>query len=128
MEPADLPATLAEAAGLVPPAAWSASLLPIVREEVAATRDRLPLVAEPWAGIRTAAWFLRSELPDDDSGRPGKVELYAKPDDRWEANEVAARCPGVVEKLQLLLEEQRRALRGEAVDITPLDEELRVGL
>jgi hypothetical protein len=27
------------------------------------------------------------------------IELYAKPDDRWEANEVADRCPGVVDEM-----------------------------
>ena len=38
-----------------------------------------------WA-IRTPAWFMRNTGGDE----PG-VELYAKPDDRWEVNDVAGR-------------------------------------
>jgi hypothetical protein len=35
--------------------------------------------------------------------------LFAKPDDRWEANEVASRCPDAVEQLDAALDEFRRA-------------------
>jgi arylsulfatase A-like enzyme len=57
--------------------------------------------------IRTPAWMLR-QAPHDRrlSGAqttPG-IELYVKPDDRWEANEVAARCPDVAARLLALLD------------------------
>ena len=45
--------------------------------------------------IRTPAWFLRQANRD---GSPA-FELFAKPDDRWEANEVSSRCGDVVELL-----------------------------
>lgn len=45
--------------------------------------------------IRTPAWFLRESQHDGQS----QYELFAKPDDRWEANEIASRCTDVVEML-----------------------------
>jgi len=45
--------------------------------------------------IRTPAWFLRESQSD---GQP-RYELFAKPDDRWEANEIASLCTGAVEVL-----------------------------
>lgn len=45
--------------------------------------------------IRTPAWFLRESQND---GEP-HYELFAKPDDRWEANEIASLCTGAVEVL-----------------------------
>jgi Sulfatase len=44
--------------------------------------------------IRTSAWFLREER-----GETTRHELFVKPDDRWEANEVSARCREEVELL-----------------------------
>jgi len=43
--------------------------------------------------IRTPAWYLRV------SEAEGHM-LYAKPDDFWEANEVASRCGEVVQMLE----------------------------
>jgi arylsulfatase A-like enzyme len=45
--------------------------------------------------IRTAKWFFRRESADE-------VELFVKPDDRCEANEVAVRCAEVVSELDQL--------------------------
>ncbi|MEL7498927.1 MAG: hypothetical protein AAFN77_15070 [Planctomycetota bacterium] len=50
--------------------------------------------------IQTHAWKLIYEPTSD------KVELYVKPDDRWEVNEVAKRCPQVVSQLKSILLEQ----------------------
>ena len=47
--------------------------------------------------LRTHAWMLRRQRGV--AGSPDQVELYAKPDDRWEANEVADRCADVVDEL-----------------------------
>jgi hypothetical protein len=33
------------------------------------------------------------------------TQLYVKPDDRWEANEVADRCPDVTERLLAALDQ-----------------------
>lgn len=48
------------------------------------------------AALRTPDWLLISQ--------PGSYELYAKPDDRWEANDVASRCATEVDSLAARLE------------------------
>ena len=53
-------------------------------------------VGERQRAIRTPAWFLR-ELSDAD-GTP-QYELFAKADDRWEANEISSLCGEAVELL-----------------------------
>jgi len=51
--------------------------------------------------------------------------LYGKPDDRWEVNDVADRCPEVVERLSAALDEA--VLRPAGAAITPLDDILLSG-
>jgi hypothetical protein len=52
--------------------------------------------------VRTENWFLRTRsAPLEQAGE--LLELYAKPDDRWDANEVADRCPDEVGELLALL-------------------------
>lgn len=66
--------------------------------------------------LRTPAWMLR-QSGHGDSGDMADVELYAKPDDRWEANEIANRCPDVVDAaVALLAELKATAARGESFD------------
>jgi arylsulfatase A-like enzyme len=72
--------------------------------------------------IRTSAWMLRQAPTDGGfSESPGTagLELYVKPDDRWEANEVAARCPDVAARLLAALE---RAALNDSPE--PLDKDL----
>ena len=52
--------------------------------------------------LRTPAWLLVRR-------QDGQRELFAKPDDRWEANEVANRCPEAVEQLDAALDEFQQA-------------------
>lgn len=52
--------------------------------------------------IRTPAWFLREVLGEEGPRR----ELFVKPDDRWEVNEVSSRCHDVVEELVRTLDER----------------------
>jgi arylsulfatase A-like enzyme len=99
VQPADLPGTLAD---------WleldrarlaggnASSLMPIVRGECDALRDRVFLTSLNRRAIRTPAWLLCQ-------GDDGNGELYAKPGDRWEVNEVSALCPEVVDGLQAIL-------------------------
>jgi len=71
--------------------------------------------------IRTPAWFLREAKTDG----PPRYELFAKPDDRWEANEVSSRCSEAVELLAVELERFEAAARnGELAQSPPLAEEL----
>ncbi|MEM7784219.1 MAG: hypothetical protein AAF623_12760 [Planctomycetota bacterium] len=46
--------------------------------------------------LQTHAWKLISSLDNDEP------ELYVKPDDLWESNDVSRRCRGVVEQMQEL--------------------------
>lgn len=48
--------------------------------------------------IRTADWSLRCESYEAEGGLRSP-ELFVRPDDRWEANDVAAICPDVVDEL-----------------------------
>jgi len=83
------------------------SLLPLVRGEVESIRDRAIIVgAGGGRAIHTPAWYLldpRKPAGADAAKSAAPVELYAKPDDRWELNDVADRCPSVVELLEQAL-------------------------
>jgi arylsulfatase A-like enzyme len=129
VEPADLWATLLSWWGLpADPAAPTAyDLTPIVREEVLSVRDRICLVHPAGQqAIRTPAWYLRTtESLEEEKG----WELYVKPDDRWEVNNVADRCPEVAEALKQAFEQTGQHLQtGRLADLPPLDELLRVGI
>ncbi|MDX1948111.1 MAG: sulfatase-like hydrolase/transferase [Pirellulaceae bacterium] len=69
--------------------------------------------------IRTPAWFLR----EVESAGETRRELFAKPDDRWEANEVASRGGEVVELLaQRLTTWEHAATAGNLAELAPLAE------
>lgn len=68
--------------------------------------------------IRTPAWFLRQS----DTEAP---ELFAKPDDHWEVNEVAARGGEVVEELIAARQAyESLAAAGRLAELPPLQESL----
>jgi arylsulfatase A-like enzyme len=78
--------------------------------------------------IRTAAWMLRrpptgpAEGSDAGEGAaPETAELYLKPDDRWEANEIASRMPEERDRLLAILE---LADQGAAEAVRKQDEDL----
>jgi arylsulfatase A-like enzyme len=99
VQPTDLPGTIVDwlqmdRAGLGDGTA--SSLLPIVRGEKPAWRDHLRMTSKHDRALRTRAWHLRQPLT-------GAAELYAKPGDRWEVNEVAKLLPEVAEGMQAVL-------------------------
>jgi arylsulfatase A-like enzyme len=106
--PQDLPGTLLDwldiDRGLLG-AGHATSLLDIVRGERELLRDRALLISRRDRAIRTPGWYLRR--PDS-----GPAELYAKPGDRWEVNEVAKLLPEVTAGLQDALTELEQS--GEA--------------
>jgi hypothetical protein len=137
VEPSDLWASLLDWWGIVAPHSPTAqSVLPLIRQELGAKGDS-PILAEMKIGtvprdrlgvagrngqraIRTPAWFLRANLDP---------ELYAKPDDRWEINDVATRCREVVECLQDVLTEYELTLpAGRIGELAPLSDVLLNGL
>ena len=138
VEPADLWATLLEwcckdcgkgdspifadaKIGAVPLSPTGGSVLPLIRQEAVLPRDRLCIVGDNGQrAIRTPAWYLRAcEEP----------ELFAKPDDRWDINNVSSRCGEVVECLQDALVQYELALSsGRVSDLPPLNDVLVKGL
>jgi arylsulfatase A-like enzyme len=108
--PRDLQATLARWLGSDPERELgdAADLLAAENPE----RDRV--IAHGRDGehaIRTLSWMLRISAEAVESNGNSlasaqsseTIELYVKPDDRWEANEVAALCPDDVERLTAML-------------------------
>ncbi len=101
VQPADVGATLAEWFGLDDwGPAWDArSLLSLMREDAAWPRDRVAMSGpDGQRALRTAHWHLRQAGQSSGAGTSGP-ELFAKPDDLWDQNEVAARCVEAAEQL-----------------------------
>jgi arylsulfatase A-like enzyme len=118
--PADLPATILDWVEFPPLGKGAAqSLLPALRGEPTTARDHLGLYSTTGeTAIRTSAWHLRQ--PTDSA-----AELYVKPDDRWEANEVSSLCPEVAAGLtQALAEFETAAREGRLGELEPLPGEL----
>ena len=117
VEPSDLPGTLLDwlelDRGKLP--AGAVSLLPIVRGQRESIRDCVYMASDGERAIRTPAWLLRQ--PEN-----GPAELYAKPSDRWEVNEVAKLCDDVVAGLKRAVVELEQA--AEVRELPPLDENL----
>ncbi|MCE5303938.1 MAG: sulfatase-like hydrolase/transferase [Planctomycetaceae bacterium] len=121
VEPTDLWATLLDYWSVEPPPSPTAiSVLPQVDGRPSADRDRLCMInGAGRRAIRTPAWHLRLADPP---------ELFVKPDDRWEVNDVASRCREVAECLEDALEQFEWTVQtGTVADLPPLDEVLRNG-
>jgi arylsulfatase A-like enzyme len=69
---------------------WSGRAAQPGRGDLLSIGDRAQL-------LQTSDWSLRFHVVDGE--RPTEHELYVRPDDRWQANDVAARCPDVVARL-----------------------------
>lgn len=115
VQPCDLPGTLVDwleldRSGLGDGTA--SSLLPIVRGEKPPWRDHLRMTSLHDRALRTRAWHLRQPLT-------GAAELYAKPGDRWEVNEVAKLLPEVAEGMQAVLAAE---VASPATELAPLPE------
>jgi hypothetical protein len=80
-------------------------------------RDRILMQSAREQALRTWAWHLRSIGEQH--------ELYAKPDDRYEVNDVALRCQDVVEQLSEVARLTADAItRDDEKSLTPLAEVL----
>lgn len=123
VQPPDLCATLGDAFHLAVEAepGWGQSLLPLASSDPPQRRDRAATTTAAAQSLRTPAWLLIRR-------HDGRRELYAKPDDRWEANEVANRCQEVVEQLDVALDEFRLATQSaQPVQLSPLAVQLLEG-
>lgn len=91
------------------------------REGIENRRDRACSVGRLERALRTPAWFLRQA--------EGESELYVKPDDRWEMNNVIQRCPTVAEEMAKALNEfEKCAETGFATPLGTLSDVLLIGL
>jgi arylsulfatase A-like enzyme len=113
VQPPDISVTISDWLGLAANATdlWGANLLPLAEGETfrlpgasarPLTGNQAYSVAGGFSALRTPAWLLHSH-PD------GRQELYVRPDDRWEANEVSTRCQEIVEELERVAAELRAA-------------------
>jgi arylsulfatase A-like enzyme len=120
VEPADLWATLLDWWQVERPQSPTAgSLLPVIRGDVPLLRDRLGVVGDGQLALRTPAWYFR---------QAGGQELYAKPDDRWEVNNVAQRFPELTDALQAAMDHYAATIQSDAPQWPPLDDLLLHGM
>jgi arylsulfatase A-like enzyme len=105
----DLVPSIAHRLGLSALSETGLSLWPLVRGEAESVREVAVATAkiadgEEWMlRSATAALVLPISGPDDE---PRKAQLYAKPDDRWEVNDVSSRQPEETETLEKVLREK----------------------
>lgn len=94
------------------------SILLLLASSRSAWREALLSSSESsaWA-IRTPTWTLRrghavqiAHEPVVEADLLGSAELYVRPDDRWEANDIAKLCPDVVEELACVGDDIARRL------------------
>jgi arylsulfatase A-like enzyme len=79
------------------------SVEPLVEHVGAKWREVLVSANAGCRSLRTADWTLREDAPDAARNtEAARQELYVRPDDRWEANDVAVRCQEVVAELSHL--------------------------
>jgi hypothetical protein len=114
----DLLATLAPIIDAEPSAPShydGASIVPLLSNADAPWRDALLSASSSSKSLRTATWCLRHD--DAMTSTAAKLdgglavdELYVRPDDRWEANDVAKLCPDVVEALAHVTEDVSQRL------------------
>ncbi len=121
VEPSDVWATLLDWCQVEPrpTSPTGHSLLPLVRGDTESLRDRLGVTGAGQQALRTPAWYFR---------QGEQAELFAKPDDRWEVNNVAPRFPELADAFTAALAEYTRQLQADAPQWAPLDEVLRSGL
>jgi arylsulfatase A-like enzyme len=110
------------------PAPHGQDLLPLIRGERSKLREYACLgmdVAE--FAIRTHLWHLIVPI-ETDPEEPRFPELYRKPEDRWDQNNVIEQHPEVADQLELALRRFVAALReGRIDDLPPLREIARFG-
>ncbi len=121
----DLLPTLLAALGAPPSdAAHGHDLLPVIRGELAKVRDYacLGMDGEEFA-IRTPEWHYLMPI-EVDPDEPRGPELYRKPEDRWDQNNVIAENAEIAERLELTLRRFVEAIDRDSIGLLP---RLRMG-
>ncbi len=109
VQPPDLYPTILDWFG-VPPASdplWGLSLRPSVLDQAGPAASQLACSEhDRQRAIRVPAWFLRQ-------AGDGPPQLYAKPDDRWEFNEISNRCGAIVDDIADVITQFEAAARAD---------------
>ncbi len=121
-QPADVGATLLDWFGLQPDGhpCDGQSVLPQLKSGTCTMRELAVAEGDQCEqAVRTPAWLLRQD------GSGDQRQLFAKADDRWECNDVAALCPEVVDRLCAALADFEQHCRdGLPLPTASLDDEL----
>ena len=128
-QPTDLYATLETWFGINADAHSSTGhdLLELSKDEQAWGREAAFSVGNGEHAVRTPAWSLH--VDGDPDNRDAPKSLYAKPDDRWETNEVADRCSEVPDQLAALIGKFAVLVnQDKLVNLRPLSRELVEGI
>lgn len=101
-QPMDLPLTIAELLGDAidssgDPVLNGRSLLPMITSPLATIRKATVIRNGPLSGIRTPNWYYIRD-PQHDAG-----QLFVKPDDRWEVNDVQRHHPAICEEMEAII-------------------------
>ena len=130
-QPADIYYTLGQWFGLAPAGGQQHSVDWLSNDFSTATIQRQFVAAAGDDGersLRTPAWMLRVKPGTVAMVRTRRlpvVELFAKPDDRWEFNEVADRCPEIANWLLAVLNSLEAAEGSNSnASMSPLDDDL----
>lgn len=97
VQPCDLLPTVSELLGMSYTGVGHC-LLPLVDGRAPSVRDRTVLTGPGEFALRTPHWSLRVVEPSEHADV--RSELFVKPDDFWEVNDVADRCPDAVDELR----------------------------
>ena len=98
------------------PAFDGMSVLPIASAARTAWQDAVISTSATARTIRTADWCLREDISSSDGAIIGQratspsPELFVRPDDRWEANDVAKLCADACEELRTTISATLRRL------------------
>jgi arylsulfatase A-like enzyme len=117
----DMLPTILSALGLPPnEQCHGYDLLPLIRGAQTKLRDYacMGMDVEEFA-IRTHLWHLIVPVEVDPDDPPRGPQLFRKPEDRWDQNDVAAENPEVVEHLELALRRFVEAIGRDSVHSAP---------
>jgi arylsulfatase A-like enzyme len=121
VQPADLYATLLEWFDVPrPDEIWGRSIPSLLAMDESGLAQELAAAASPNERLlRTRAWLWKQREGESAS------QLFTKPDDRWEVNEVANRCPKIVDRMELAFDAFRAAaMNNRRSELPQVDEEL----
>lgn len=95
-------------------------LLPVIRGEVSKVRDYACLGMDgEEVAIRTPDWYFVLPVEDDPEIEPRRPQLYRKPEDRWDQNDIIGENSEIAERLELALRRFIDAVGRDAIGSLP---------